>query len=74
MYPDWPRAPADLVPLSPIEGPKLEPFDFKGLQNIKFIEFVADGTHAHVCKAEILGTIYALKLVCGTASVSAYTY
>ncbi|CAH0045209.1 unnamed protein product [Clonostachys solani] len=62
MYPDWPRSDADLVPLPCCDGPKLEPFDFKGPQQIEFLEHLGDGLHAQVLKVKILGQIYALKL------------
>jgi hypothetical protein len=63
MYPDWPRSEADLVPLPRCDGPKLEPFDFKGPQQIEFLEYLGDGLHSQVLKVKILGQIYALKLV-----------
>ncbi|CAG9949076.1 unnamed protein product [Clonostachys rosea f. rosea IK726] len=62
MYPDWPRSEADLVPLPRCDGPKLEPFDFKGPQQIEFLEYLGDGLHSQVLKVKILGQIYALKL------------
>lgn len=63
MYPDWPRSDADLVPLPKCDGPKLKPFNFQGPQKIEFLEYLGEGTHAHVVKVKILGQIYALKLV-----------
>jgi hypothetical protein len=63
MYPDWPRSDADLVPLPQCEGPKLQPFDFGGMQAIEFLEDLGAGLHAHVFKVAIRGQIYALKLV-----------
>ncbi|KAK0612337.1 kinetochore Sim4 complex subunit FTA2-domain-containing protein [Bombardia bombarda] len=62
MYPDWPATDADLVPLPQCIGPKLEPFDFQGPQQIEFLEYIGEGLHAHVFKIRILGQIYALKL------------
>lgn len=66
MYPDWPKSADDLAPLPQIDGPKLEPFAFKGPQRIKFLEYLGEGLHSHVFKVEIMGDIYALKLVCKT--------
>ena len=64
MYPDWPRSSADLVPLPLCDGPKLNPFNFQGgAQAIEFLEYLGEGLHAHVFKVQILGQIYALKLV-----------
>lgn len=65
MYPDWPDAVAhaDLPPLPECPGPKLKPFDFKGPQNIEFLENVGEGLHAIVLKIRIGGQIYALKVV-----------
>lgn len=63
MYPDWPESAADLVPLPHCEGPKLKPFDFQGPQKIEFLEYIGEGSHSHVFKVQILGGIYALKLV-----------
>lgn len=63
MYPDWPRSDADLVPLPRCEGPKLQPFDFGGPQAMEFLDYVGEGSHAHVFKVAIRGEIYALKLV-----------
>ena len=63
MFPDWPRSPADLVPLPHCGGPKLKPFDFQGPQKIEFLDHVGEGLHAHVFKVSILGRVYALKLV-----------
>ncbi|KAK9437949.1 hypothetical protein VB005_08954 [Metarhizium brunneum] len=63
MYPDWPESEADLVPLPQVDGPKLPPFNFQGPQAIKFIEHMGEGLHSHVFKVEILGQLYALKLV-----------
>ncbi|KAI1461805.1 kinetochore Sim4 complex subunit FTA2-domain-containing protein [Annulohypoxylon moriforme] len=62
MYPDWPKSAADLVPLPRCDGPKLEPFDFRGSQKIEFLEYVGEGLHAHVFKVRIQEKIYALKL------------
>ncbi|MBE3043291.1 hypothetical protein IMZ48_12115 [Candidatus Bathyarchaeota archaeon] len=64
MYPDLPESPADLVPLPLCDGPKLKPFDFHGPQKIKFLEYIGEGGHSHVYKIEIMGKLYALKLVC----------
>ncbi len=63
MYPDWPRTSADLVPLPRCDGPKLQPFDFHGKQQIEFLEYIGEGSHAHVFKVKIHKQIYALKLV-----------
>lgn len=63
MYPDWPESAADLVPLPQIDGPKLKAFDFQGPQKIEFLEYLGEGSHAHVLKVRILERIYALKLV-----------
>jgi len=64
MYPDWPQSSADLVPLPLCDGPKLKPFDFQGGgQAIDFLDYLGEGSHAHVFKVQIRGTIYALKLV-----------
>ncbi|CAM1502362.1 Fc.00g043460.m01.CDS01 [Cosmosporella sp. VM-42] len=62
MYPDWPESAADLVPMPRCDGPKLEPFDFQGQQNMEFLEYLGEGSHSHVFKVEIQGLIYALKL------------
>lgn len=65
MYPDWPRSSADLVPLPLCDGPKLKAFDFQGGgQAIEFLDYLGQGSHAHVFKVQILGQVYALKLVC----------
>lgn len=63
MFPDWPESVADLVPLPECEGPKLKPFDFHGSQKIDFLEFLGEGLHSFVFKVNILGRVYALKLV-----------
>jgi hypothetical protein len=63
MYPEWPQSSADLVPLPLCDGPKLNPFDFQGPQKIDFLEHLGEGQHSHVFKVQILGQIYALKLV-----------
>lgn len=63
MYPDWPRSVEDLVPLPQCEGPKLPAFDFKGPQEIKFLDLLGEGQHSYVFKVDILGCEYALKLV-----------
>lgn len=63
MYPAYPESPADLVPLPRCDGPKLEPFDFQGPQNIEFLEYLGAGLHSHVVKVKIRGEVYALKLV-----------
>lgn len=63
MYPDWPEPGVDLEPLPRGDGPKLGPFDFKGPQSIEFLEYLGYGQHSHVFKVQILGTVYALKLV-----------
>lgn len=65
MYPDYPEKPADLVPLPRCDGPKLEPFDFQGPQEIEFLEYLGEGAHSHVVKVRIRSEIYALKLVSG---------
>ncbi|EGX88245.1 hypothetical protein CCM_08288 [Cordyceps militaris CM01] len=62
MYPEWPKSAADLTPLPLCPGPTLPPFDFKGWQDIEFLEYLGDGAHAHVFKVRLLGKIYALKL------------
>ncbi|EPE07863.1 hypothetical protein F503_00585 [Ophiostoma piceae UAMH 11346] len=62
MYPDWPETPADLIPLPLCDGPKLAAFDFKGPQQIEFLEYLGEGLHAHVVKVRIQGQEYALKL------------
>ncbi|OAP60928.1 hypothetical protein AYL99_05930 [Fonsecaea erecta] len=62
MYLDWPESPADLVPLPRCDGPKLKPFNFKGSQEIEFLEYLGEGLHAHVFKVKIELQIYALKL------------
>ena len=63
MYPDWPKSAADLVPLPLCDGPKLKAFDFQGPQKIEFLEYLGSGQHSHVFKVNILGCVYALKLV-----------
>jgi len=63
MYPDWPRSVEDLVPLPQCEGPRLPAFDFKGPQEIKFLDYLGEGAHSHVFKVDIQGCEYALKLV-----------
>ena len=63
MYPDWPESPADLLPLPQCPGPKLEPFDFGGPQNIEFLSSLGDGLHSYVFKVKINDELYALKLV-----------
>jgi hypothetical protein len=64
MYPDWPQPSADLVPLPLCDGPKLKPFDIQGGgQAIEFLDYLGEGSHARVFKVQILGKIYALKLV-----------
>ncbi|KAL1909851.1 hypothetical protein Sste5344_004360 [Sporothrix stenoceras] len=62
MYPDWPETAADMVPLPLCDGPKLAPFDFYGPQNIEFLEYLGEGSHAHVVKVKIHAREYALKL------------
>ncbi|KAH6616142.1 kinetochore Sim4 complex subunit Fta2 [Chaetomium sp. MPI-SDFR-AT-0129] len=62
MYPDWPRSREDLVPLPQCDGPKLNPFNFKGDPTIEFIDYLGEGLHAHVFKVRIDNQIYALKL------------
>lgn len=66
MYPDWPKSAADLVPLPRCDGPKLGPFMFHGSQRIEFLEYIGEGSHAHVFKVRIRENIYALKLVGNT--------
>lgn len=63
MYPQLPKSPAHLVPLPLCEGPKLKPFDFKGPQDIEFIEELGYGQHSVVFKVRIRNKLYALKLV-----------
>lgn len=63
LYPELPQSPADLRPLPDCDGPKLKPFDFRGPQNIEFLERIGDGLHSYVFKVKILGEVYALKLV-----------
>jgi hypothetical protein len=64
FYPDWPSEPLVALPPLPVcEGPKLDAFDFKGPQQIKFLQEVGVGSHGYVFKVEIHGKIYALKLV-----------
>lgn len=63
MYPDWPRSKADLVPLPQVDGPKLAAVDFHGQQKMEFLEYLGEGSHAHVVKVAIKGKEYALKLV-----------
>lgn len=63
MYPDWPESGTVLQPLPTCDGPKLEPFDFKGPQDIEFLEKLGEGMVSHVFKVKILGQVYALKLV-----------
>lgn len=68
MYPDWPQSVDDLVPLPHCVGPKLKPFAFPGdglKQNIEFLEYIGEGSHAHVFKIKVSDQIYALKLVSG---------
>ncbi|KAI1380575.1 kinetochore Sim4 complex subunit FTA2-domain-containing protein [Hypoxylon crocopeplum] len=62
MYPDWPKSAADLVPLPRCDGPKLKPFTFRRSQKIEFLEYIGEGSHAHVFKVRIQEKIYALKL------------
>lgn len=52
-----------LVPLPLVDGPKLNPFDFKGVQNIEFLDSLGAGAHSEVFKVKILGELYALKVV-----------
>lgn len=63
MYPDWPQSPADLAPLPNCEGPRLQSFDFRGPQKIKFLNHLGEGLHSHVFTVEIRERVYALKLV-----------
>lgn len=63
MYPDWPESAADLKPLPNCDGPKLNPFDFGGPQDIEFLDYLGSGLHSHVFKVQIRGHTYALKLV-----------
>lgn len=63
MYPELPAAGTTLLPLPHCDGPKLEPFDFQGPQNIEFLEYLGEGAHSHVVKVKILEQVYALKLV-----------
>ncbi|CAK7222615.1 hypothetical protein SEUCBS140593_004959 [Sporothrix eucalyptigena] len=62
MYPDWPRSKTDLVPLPQVDGPRLDAFDFHGPQKIEFLEYLGEGSHAHVVEVNIKGKEYALKL------------
>ncbi|KAI5920152.1 kinetochore Sim4 complex subunit FTA2-domain-containing protein [Camillea tinctor] len=62
MFPDLPESLADLRPLPHCDGPKMEPFDFRGPQKIEFLEYLGEGLHSHVVKVRILGQVYALKL------------
>ncbi|KAK3395000.1 kinetochore Sim4 complex subunit FTA2-domain-containing protein [Podospora didyma] len=62
VYTDWPKSAADLLPLPDCDGPKLRPFDFRGQQNIQFLEHIGDGAHADVFRVNIGGQIYALKV------------
>lgn len=73
VYPDWPKSAADLVPLPPCDGPKLKAFDFRGPQQIKFLECIGGGAHSVVFKVSILGEIYALKVVSGIQSQASET-
>lgn len=52
-----------LVPLPLVDGPKLNPFDFKGAQNIEFLGSLGAGARSEVFKLKILGALYALKVV-----------
>lgn len=63
MYPDWPETAADLVPQPLCDGPKLAAFDFNGPQQIEFLKYLGEGSHAHVLKVRIHEKEYALKLV-----------
>lgn len=64
MFPDHPTSPYDLLPPLPrCDGPKLEPFDFQGPQNIEFLAYLGAGLHSHVVKVKIKNKEYALKLV-----------
>lgn len=45
------------------EGPKLNPFDFHGPQNIEFLEFLGRGTHSQVFKIKIQQKLFAIKVV-----------
>ncbi|KAJ4323206.1 hypothetical protein N0V84_004469 [Fusarium piperis] len=55
MYPDWPESTSDLVPLPLCEGPRLEPFDFRGPQKIEFLQHIGEGSHSHVFKFKFVG-------------------
>lgn len=46
-----------------VDGPKIEPFDFKGEQNIEFVKRLGTGCHSEVFQVKINGKNYALKLV-----------
>ena len=50
-----------LVPLPLVDGPKLNPLDFKGVQNIEFLGSLGAGAHSEVFKVKILGGLYAVK-------------
>lgn len=63
MYPGWPKSAADLVPLPQCKGPQLKPFKFHRSQKIEFLEYIGEGSHAHVFKVRIQESVYALKLV-----------
>ena len=63
MWPLLPEKASDLVPLPPIDGPKLKPFDFGNDDNIEFLSVLGRGLSGIVFKARIGVHIYALKLV-----------
>jgi hypothetical protein len=62
MYPDWPDSAADLIPLPRCDGPKLKPFAFQCPQKMEFLDYLGEGSHAHVFKIKIQGQTYALTL------------
>ena len=53
-------------PLPWFRGPKLQPFQFLDESNrdMKFLEHLCSGLHGEVFRAEIDGSVYAVKLVC----------
>lgn len=49
--------------LPTVAGPKIEPFDFQGEQNLEVVKKLGTGCHSEVFQVKINGKDYALKLV-----------
>lgn len=66
MFPTY-VTPDKLLPMPTVEGPKLQPFDFGGKEDIDFLDPIMideeGALTSFVVQASIGGRVYALKLV-----------